>query len=77
MSLELCPYGVDVVVLQQNWLGKSLDDSSTRNQGVFDYCNDPTLYEVSICFPGRFLNIVTVNDLELQRSSLELQPSSA
>lgn len=65
MSLELCPQGVHVVVLQQKyWLWKSLDDSSTRNQGVFDYGNDPTLYKVPICFPGRFLNIVAVNDLQ-------------
>lgn len=64
MSLELCLQGVHVVVLQQDRWRKSLDDSSTRNQGVFDYSNDPTLYKVSICFSGRFLHIVAVNDLE-------------
>ena len=46
----------------------SSDNSSTRNQGILDYCDNPTLNEISIRFPCSFLHVVAVNNLKKQHS---------
>lgn len=50
-----------------------LDDNSTGNQCILDNSDNPTLDEVSIRFPSRFLNIVAVNDLWKENSTSALK----